>query len=99
MIGAGTIADGETASLLFKIEHSDASNMAGAVVVVSETISIVGDDTSQHVSSGLDFDFGSLKRYWRASVTPTMSAADTDSLLFCVAGMYSETAHEPGTIE
>lgn len=82
--GSATLAQDETISLnAVKIEHGDAANLsdaADAFTAVNFTDEATGGTggSTEGFAIKLKVDIHVLKRYWRVSVTPDLSASGTD---------------------
>lgn len=87
VFGSADLADTKTLSLLIKIEHGDDSGLSDAADYDfggdPGTLGVVatGDTggTTEAVAAAIRIDLTGVKRYWRVSVTPDLSATATDT--------------------
>lgn len=97
-----TLADTETISMTAKIEHGAAANLSDAAEYVWKTPSTdfgvlaTSDGGSTEVGcASFDADLSGLKRYFRISVTPDLSASATDTAAFAACFVFGGQDEAP----
>ena len=88
LFGEADLADGETLSMLIKIEHGNIANLSdkadydfggdpgslGVIATGATAVSVADIE----LAAAIRIDLTGVKRYWRVAVTPTHSAGSTD---------------------
>lgn len=101
--GQATLTDTEGISLVeIKLEHGDVANLSDAVDLVAEAFTdlVVSDGGgAEGFAAKVSIDLTGVKRYWRVTVTPDLSAGATDTfeLGFGFAAITDESPVADGT--
>lgn len=83
--GHAHLAQDATAEMNVKIYHGDASNMSDEELFTETDFDLATGDTGGSVENfcgKLSVDLSGTKQYIRAKLTPTLSAANTDTIEF-----------------